>query len=410
MQIFCQKFLILLTILASCSVSVLAWDEVGHKLTSIIAWERMTPGVREKAFKLLNSAPEDSDLNVLYNRFNSRSDRVKKLELFMFAANWSDVIRNRSFDVRYKNYNQGDWHYAGIFWKQENGKANILKDFPEESGKAIQKLYDFEKILRGPSYKDEEKAIALAWFLHVGGDIHNPLHNASRITQNSPKGDQGGNRFTLIPRTETQRGLNIHGYWDSIIGRNKPRKKDACDTDYLTPIARKITKKFKYSKMQNRLKIGDYKQWNIEGYQLLNSVVYTPDLARNQLPSKKYNKRAYQTARQLIALAGYRLGETLNQILSPKPAATVAMSKSNCRVIRKVLYPVSKRRSPDQKMRIALLDICPPNKGMVARPMTTVLLDGDSTMYEYDVVRIFKTEKEAKAFAKDNGIKDSSYK
>jgi len=408
---FFQKLLILMTLVTVCSVSSFAWDDIGHKLTSIIAWERMTPEVREKVFKLLNSAPEDSDLNVLYTRFNSRSDSVKKLELFMFAANWADMIRDRSFDVRYKNYNQGDWHYADIFWKQENGKASILRDFPEESGKAIPKLYDFEKIMRDPSYKDEEKAIAIAWFLHVGGDIHNPLHNASRITANSPKGDQGGNRFALISRTEDQRGLNLHSYWDSVIGRNKPRKNDDCDTDYLAPIAKKITKKFPYSKMRGRLKLGDYKQWNLEGYKLLDEVVYARDLTRNQTPSKKYNRKAYKVAREQIALAGYRLGETLNEVFAEKPVVLEKISQVGCKVIRNILYPVSKRRKPDQKRRIALLDICPPNKGMVARPMTSVMTVGSSpVMYEYDVVRVFESEKEAKKFATENGISDANYK
>lgn len=417
MRNFYLKSLVFLIIIAASSVSTPAWDEVGHKITGIIAWQHMTPEAREKAFKLLNSAPENSDLNVLYDRFNSRSEQVKRMELFMFATSWSDRIRDRSFDVRYKNYHQGDWHYAAIFWKQNNGQATVLEDFPEESGKAILKLYDFEKILRDHSYKDEEKAIALAWFLHVGGDIHNPVHNASRITENSPKGDQGGNRFMLIPRTETQRGINLHSYWDSIIRRNKPRKNDACDTDYLSPIARKIMKKYPYSKMQSRLKLGDYKQWNMEGYKLLNEVVYTPDLKRNQLPSKKYNRRAYKTAREQIALAGYRLGETLNRIFSEGDTkiglgfdTRTILSLPSCRVIRTVLYPISKRRRPDQKKRIALLNTCPPNKGMVARPMTSVKAGGSSVMREFDVIKVFENEKEAKKFAKENGITDAKYK
>lgn len=299
---------------------VFPWDEVGHKLTAYIAWERMNPNVRDKVIKTLLDAPEDSDLNVHYDRFNSRSDSVKRRELFMYASIWSDVIRNRAFETRHKNYNQGDWHYADIFWKQENGKAMILTDFPEESGKAIPKLFDFEKILKDPSYKTEEKAIALAWFLHVGGDIHNPVHNAARITENSPKGDQGGNRFVLRKRAENQRGLNLHSYWDGIIGRVKTRKNDACDTPYLAPIARKMMKKYPYSKMQGRLKLGDYKAWNMEGFNFLNSTVYN-GIQRNQLPSKKYRKRAFNVASQQITLAGYRLGDTLNKVFTETSTA-----------------------------------------------------------------------------------------
>jgi hypothetical protein len=33
-----------------------------------------------------------------------------------------------------------------------------------------------------------------------------------------------------------------------------------------------------------------------------------------EMPSEKYKKRAFEISEQRIALAGYRLGETLNQI------------------------------------------------------------------------------------------------
>lgn len=320
---FIIKFSVLIILLFSITNSALAWDEIGHKLTAYIAWERITPEVREKVIKILLDAPEDSDLSVRYDAYNSRSEAVKRRELFMYAAIWSDVIRNRDFEVRFRKYNQSDWHYADIFWKQENGKAIILADFPVESGKAIPKLYDFEKILRDNSYNNEEKAVALAWFLHVGGDIHNPLHNASRVTEIEPKGDQGGNSFVFVPRTENSNGLNLHGFWDSIIGRVIPRENDACDADYISPIARQIINKYKFSEMQNRLKLGDYKTWNTEGFDFLNKVVYTDDLQRNQMPSSKYTRQTFRTAEEQIALAGYRLGETLNQILGEKVKSAV---------------------------------------------------------------------------------------
>ncbi len=503
------KFLILSICVMFTANSAFGWDAVGHKLTAYVAWERMTPDVREKVIKILLDAPEDSDLNVHYDAYNSRSEAIKRLELFMYAAIWSDVIRNRSFDVRYKNYHQGDWHYADIFWKQENGKATILIDFPEESGKAVPKLADFEKILKDSTFKTEEKAIALAWFLHVGGDIHNPVHNASRVTELDPKGDQGGNRFVLQNSDDVQRRINLHGYWDSIIGNVKTRKNDACDSDYLAPIARKLMKTYPYSKMQDRLELSDYKKWNAEGFDLLNEVVYQ-DISRDQMPSRKYQKRAFKVAGEQIALAGYRLGETLNKIFSqvneiaenrePKPALkteidqqdamaiwekvksvidntqpfkfirvdirdttvtldgiianeelkkqaveaikgiegvgvvidnlivdesillknaenevrisqtipaeTFSKLPSECKIIRNVLYPVSKRRSPDQKTRIALIDICPENRGMVARPTTSIISNGELVTYEYDVVRVFKDEAEAKKYALDNKITD----
>ena len=405
------NILLFVVLFTTFALPISAWDEVGHKISAYIAWERMTPEVRKKVTEILLKAPEDSDLSVIYDRFNSRSEDVKGRELFMFASTWSDVIRNRDFKVRYEKYHKGDWHYADIFWKQENGKAEILKGFPEESGKAIPKLYEFENILKSETASAEEKAITLAWFLHVGGDIHNPLHNASRVTELEPKGDQGGNLFEFVPATEDNPfGLKLHWYWDSIISRNRPRKNDDCDADYLSPIARMIMKKHPYSKMKNRLDLGDYKDWNMEGFSLLNDVVYR-DITRGKIPSAKYQRRAFKVGQEQIALAGYRLGETLNKIFSgKKEIAKIEKIEPGCRVIRKVLYPISKRRTPDQKMRIALLDICPPNKGMVARPMTTVFVDREPIMLEFDVIKVFENEAEAAKYASENGLKFLNFK
>ncbi len=291
--------------------SVSAWDDTGHKVTAYIAWQQMTPEVRAKAVNLLLSAPEDSHLSVYYAA-GSRSASAKELELFMIASTWADIIRNRDFKVRFEKYNQGPWHYADIFWKQTNGKAEIMENRSE--GQAIAKLYDFEKNLKDNSVSDAEKAINLAWFLHVGGDVHNPLHNASRITETEPKGDQGGNLFLLSPPDAKENRVNLHSYWDSILGRNILRENDACDSDYIALIAQKITKRHPFSQMKNRLKLGDYKEWNNEGFKLLNQEVYLDELKRGELPSRKYQNRSFATGQEQIALAGYRLAEMLNRI------------------------------------------------------------------------------------------------
>ena len=61
---------------------------------------------------------------------------------------------------------------------------------------------------------DTTKAVALAWLLHLVGDIHQPLHCSSRVTPDEalPRGDAGGNTFRLDDNR------NLHGYWDRILG------------------------------------------------------------------------------------------------------------------------------------------------------------------------------------------------
>lgn len=81
----------------------------------------------------------------------------------------------------------------------------------------------------------------------------------------------------------------------------------------------------------------------------------------------------------------------------------------NCKIIRVVSYPVTQKMDKNVKKRIALLNLCPDNRGMVARPMMPIDVNGKIEMFEYDVVRVFKNKKEAEKYAKQNGIADASY-
>jgi hypothetical protein len=288
-----------------------AWDDTGHKLTTYIAWQQMSPQAREKAFKILMSAPEDSDLSVFYLQ-GGRSEEAKRLELFMIASTWADIVRDRDFKVRYQKYHRSTWHYLDNYWKEENGQI-ISVDLPVAKENAVERLNYFDALLRDASKSDEEKSIALAWILHIGGDIHQPLHCTSRVTEWSPKGDQGGNLFSITPKGAKERE-SLHWYWDSIVGRNIARVNDECDSDYLPKIANKMMKKHPKSKVVNNLKLGNYLDWQKEGFEYATKEVYKNGLKDFEMPSEKYKKRAFEISEQRIALAGYRLGETLNQI------------------------------------------------------------------------------------------------
>jgi osmotically-inducible protein OsmY len=309
-----SKICLLFVLFVILTASVRAWDDTGHKLSAYIAWERVSPQAREQITKILLSAPEDSDLSVFYLQ-DSRSNAARQRELFMIASTWADIVRERKFKNRFEKYHKGDWHYADTFWRQTNGKVEILENFGESKGKAVDELVEFDKLMRDAAAPDSDKAIALAWFLHLAGDIHQPLHTSARVTEFEPKGDQGGNLFELTAKDAPREDrVNLHWYWDSIIGRNVPRVNDACDSDYLPAIAQTVTKNYPFSKMQNRLKIGKFKEWQAESFEIATKELFPATLVRYQMPTETYKKRAFEIAQEQIALAGYRMSETLNQI------------------------------------------------------------------------------------------------
>src|SRR5687767_404400 len=129
------------------AAAAFGWDDVGHKTTAYIAWQQMSPAARESVIRILRTAPEDSNLSAYYMQYGPESDDVRKLEYFMLVATWADLVRERTFENRYKKYHKSNWHYDDTFWRQVDGKLQVLSGF-EEGGVAINRLVDFDKTLR----------------------------------------------------------------------------------------------------------------------------------------------------------------------------------------------------------------------------------------------------------------------
>ena len=298
-------------ILCGFASSAYAWDDTGHKISAYIAWQRMTPAVRERVLKILLEAPEDSHINAYYMPYGSQNVDMRKRDYFMFMATWADVIRDRNFDTRYKKYHKTNWHYDDIFWTRKDGKIETVPK-PEDGGQALTRIAEYVTLIRGNA-SDSQKAVAIAWLQHLIGDIHQPLHTSARVSDSEPKGDQGGNLFLLTPQgTPRDKQQNLHWFWDSIVVRNMPNSKNECDIDFLEPIARNFMKKYPFDKMQGRLALTDYASWASESLRLAQNDVFSADLKRFEMPSSNYKKNALKIAEERLTLAGYRMGEILN--------------------------------------------------------------------------------------------------
>ena len=396
------RLMVIGLLLSMLGTSAFAWDEVGHKITAYIAWQRMTPEVRERVHKILMAAPEDSHIGAFYLTYGSRSTESRKREYFMLMATWADIIRDRAFPVRAKNYDRGDWHYSNTFWKFENGGVVMIDNMPK-TGLAMDKIAEFSALISS-SAPDSEKAVAIAWLEHLIGDMHQPLHASGKVAPSTPEGDRGGNGFLLTPKgTKREQQENLHWFWDSIIARSFPNT-DKCDADYIDPIAQDIIRLFPADKFKDRMLPGDFEAWKKESVKIATSEVYR-GVEFFQSPSDKYKKKALEIGQERLALAGYRMGDMFNDAFGSK-SAVVSQTAISCKVIRKVMYPVTKTSSVKQTLEIALLDLCPTQ--VAARPMFTFTVDGKPVMKEYDVVKVFKTEAEARKYAGENNITDVS--
>ncbi len=308
------RLLLTALFLAFLSFNSYSWDDVGHKITGYIAWQRMNPTARENVIKLLRSAPEDSHLSAFFMAYGPRSEEAKRFDYFTFVPTWADVVRDRAFPVRYQKYHKSTWHYSDTFWRQVNGKVELITD-KQPGGQGVVQLGESDKTMRNAAAPAPDKAIAIAWFLHLGGDLHQPLHTSGRHTDREKNGDQGGNLFLLTPEgTKREDQVNLHWFWDSIVGRNVPFLPFENEGDYIRGIAESYMVRYPFDSSKVGLMLGDYPGWQKESFALANTDVFRSDLKRFETPPDAYRRNAYAVSEQRLAMAGYRMGETLNEI------------------------------------------------------------------------------------------------
>jgi len=154
---------------------------------------------------------------------------------------------------------------------------------------------------------DTTKAVALAWLLHLVGDIHQPLHCSSRVTPDHalPHGDEGGNTFRLDDNR------NLHGYWDRILGEAIPSDPGEDSIAYADRVAHRIERTHPLAALTAATDVLD---WAREGLRLAQTVVYA-GVTRGDAPSAAYEAEALKVAELRLALAGYRLATLLNEAL-----------------------------------------------------------------------------------------------
>jgi hypothetical protein len=168
---------------------------------------------------------------------------------------------------------------------------------PIPTPNAQERIALFRTVLASSS-SDELKSYDLVWLLHIVGDIHQPLHAATRVSQADPEGDAGGNLVKLDCAK-----CELHFFWDDLLGRPN-------DLASVLKKARKLPnpKASLVAKM-------DEKMWVAEGFQAAQGVVYAPPVGLGDGPYTlplEYKKRAGKLAKQRVALAGARLARLLN--------------------------------------------------------------------------------------------------
>lgn len=283
--------------LAAClvlfsSMTSLGWGPGGHMMVASIAFKRLNPSAKAHVKKLLAIPINPCDV-------------TKQSPDFVNAAHWGDDVRGKlGFEFA------PNLHFVDFPFATDN---TPLPDLPEPQN-IIKALEHYVDVLKN-SIDTNEQAEALRWVIHFVGDIHQPLHCATKVDSAHPKGDQGGNLFVIKIGTQD---VKLHSYWD---GGLDSFPKGGPPPTFTPPALSKITPAVTVALQGHPdtdldLKLDEpfnYQAWAKESEKLAQEAVYK-DIAAGQTPSAAYKTRGVEVVRKRVAFGGYRLAALLNAI------------------------------------------------------------------------------------------------
>jgi hypothetical protein len=199
--------LVLLLVLSTPSYS---WNNTGHMVSARLAWQKLDQGQKNKAIEILKKHPH-------YDEFLSadRSGGFTEAEwVFLRAATWPDWVRNHHQD----EYHHGTWHYINYPFVPPGSRIDAASHQPpaDEENIVRQLGVAIQKVKNG---NQEDQAVYLCWLLHLGGDIHQPLHTTTLYSKQFPDGDRGGN-LAYVVLHEGANKTKLHPMWDGLLGKS----------------------------------------------------------------------------------------------------------------------------------------------------------------------------------------------
>lgn len=309
--------LLMAAALAGLSPQAFAWNDRGHMSVAYVAYMKLTPATRDRVNALLKLNPQYAGWSATVDQqVPTASPADKDMLIFMIAATWADAIKR---DPSYtkdgsdggnrpdgspdpgKNTGYDDllmhkyWHFIDTPFSSD---GTPLPAIPTPN--AQERIALFRTVLASSS-PDALKSYDLTWLLHIVGDVHQPLHAATRVSSANPAGDAGGNLVKLDCAK-----CELHFFWDDLLG-----------TQNDLPAVVKGAKKLPKAKSGPAGK-ADEKDWIAESFQAAQQVVYSPPVGPGDGPftlTPAYKKKAGNLARQRVALAGARLANLLNNEL-----------------------------------------------------------------------------------------------
>lgn len=259
-------------------LSALAWNAEGHRVIAQIAYDYMTPTAKAR-FQVAHPA----------------LDKQQKSPSFIEAAAWLDTIRKQdSKALSAMHYIDLPILTQGMHAPKPNPMNGLIA------------YHQSRNLLLDLHASSLERVVALRVLIHVAGDLHQPLHTATRVSRAYPDGDAGGNRVHL-PRNKIAK--NLHAYWDRAGGALLYQADDRPTKQRVRLRSRALEDNWPCQ--LNRMD-KDPEHWVTESHDLAVSEAYS--MTAKNFSSGAYQSTVSRVAAKRLAVAGCRLAAVLNQI------------------------------------------------------------------------------------------------
>lgn len=157
------------------TLSMSAYDAVGHRIIADIAYDNLT------------------------DRARSQVDKVLGKRGIVYESTWADEVRS---DNKYAYSYQ--WHYQDLDEDMTPASLQKLLENPKAEGEHLFFALDS---LTVRLKKDKNNAEALKFLVHFVGDLHQPMHLGR-------KDDKGGNKVDF---NWFGKKTNLHAVWDGML-------------------------------------------------------------------------------------------------------------------------------------------------------------------------------------------------
>ncbi len=271
--------------LAFAASPAAAWWEYGHETVATIAAMEVSPKTRREIGRLLAQSR-------LLETPECAAGTIEQ------AAYWPDCIKRYRDRFSYAS----PWHYQNV---------DICRPFDQESacrdGNCVSAQIERNaRLLADGNLPPRERLMALAFLVHLVGDLHQPLHAGD-------KGDLGGNRQPVTYGIIAGR-TNLHGVWDGWLaerGISNPIGGAAGVRADFTPEQRAA------------MRAGTVEDWAREAWAASRDFAYgtiqadpcAPPAAERPVITEETVRRLIPVVRLQVARGGERLARLLDEAL-----------------------------------------------------------------------------------------------